>query len=291
LLLKSTQPQLLIPPHIAEALGETTPEHEIFDHIMQAEGEVFRDVPGRRTIKVKLAKKFYFIKQHFGVGWGEIFKNLLTLRLPVLSAVTEWRAIEKLNEIGIPTTPAVAYGVRGNSPAQLQSFLITQDLGDIVSLETLCADWRENPPGARFKRHLILAVAKVARLLHDNGLNHRDFYICHLCLDKKRLAAGEIYLYLIDLHRVGIHAHISSSARMKDMAALYFSAMDIGLRRRDYLRFLRAYRQQSVRHTLATERSFWTKVSVRARQLYLKFHHVLPIENFLAEKTAKESVR
>jgi len=267
---------MVIPPHIVAALGEYAVEDKVFDHIMQMKGEVFRDVPGRRTINVKLAKKSYFIKQHFGVGWGEIFKNLLTFRLPVLSAITEWRAIQKLNEIGIPTTPAVAYGVRGDSPAKLESFLVTEDLGDIVSLETLCAEWPQNPPGARFKRHLILAVAKVARLLHDNGLNHRDFYICHLCLDKKRLAAGEIYLYLIDLHRVGIRDQIPRSARMKDMAAMYFSAMDIGLTKRDYLRFLRAYRQQSLHQVFASEQSFWNQVSARAVKLYIKFHGKMP---------------
>ena len=268
---------MVIPPHIAKALGEHGSEDASFSHIMQMDGEVFRDVPGRRTIKVKLAKKSYFIKQHFGVGWGEIFKNLLTFRLPILSALTEWRAIEKLNALAIPTTPTVAYGVRGDSPAQLQSFLITEDLGDIVSLETLCAEWPQNPPGARFKRHLILAVARIARTLHDNGLNHRDFYICHLCLDKKRLATGEIYLYLIDLHRVGIRDRIQSSARMKDMAALYFSAMDIGLTRRDYLRFLRAYRQQPLQQTFVSERSFWKSVSARAVKLYVKFHGKMPV--------------
>jgi len=274
---KETQLQLVLP----DALKTPLENHEaangdIFSTIMQMGGEVFRDVPGRRTIKVKLGKNSYFIKQHFGVGWHEIFKNLFTFRLPVLSALTEWRAIQKLDEIGIPTTPAVAYGVRGDSPAKLQSFLITEDLGDIVSLETLCAEWPQNPPGATFKRHLILAVAKVARLLHDNGLNHRDFYICHLCLDKKRLAAGDIYLYLIDLHRVGIHEQIPRSARMKDMAAMYFSAMGIGLTKRDYLRFLRAYRQQPLHQVFASERSFWSKVSTRAVKLYVKFHGKMP---------------
>src|SRR3546814_16344173 len=63
-------------------------------------------------------------------------------------------------------------------------------------------------PEIRFKRRLIEAIAELARTLHDNGLNHRDFYICHLCLDKTRLANDEIHLYLIDLHRVGIRQEI-----------------------------------------------------------------------------------
>src|SRR5690606_4986046 len=218
----------------------------------------------------------YFVKQHFGVGWREIFKNLLSAKWPVLTAETEWQAIRKLGEVGIPTTPAVAYGMRGLNPATLQSFLMTEDLGDIVSLETLCADWRSNPPEPAFKRKLLIKVAELARKLHDGGMNHRDFYLCHICLDNARLTQGEIFLYLIDLHRVGIRPTIASSDRMKDMAALYFSAMEAGLSKRDYLRVLKHYRQLPLRKIFSDERDFWHKVSVRAARLYLKFHGRMP---------------
>jgi heptose I phosphotransferase len=266
--------QELIPSHITSRL----PAGDAFDQIMALKGDVYRDMPGRLTIRVVLGGESYFIKQHFGVGWREIFKNLITLRLPILSALTEWRAIARLDEIGIPTTPAVAYGCRGNSPASLRSFIVTKDLGDIVSLETLCADWKHNPPDARFKRRLILEVARIARLLHGSGLNHRDFYICHFCLDNKRLANDEIHLYLIDLHRVGIRPVIATSARMKDIAALYFSALDIGLTPRDCLRFLRAY--QGDLHQVKREPLFWKQVDKRARKLFLKFHGYWPITPF-----------
>lgn len=251
-----------------------------FDSIVQLHGEVFRDVPGRKTIRVRIGGKFYFVKQHFGVGWREIFKNLLSAKWPVLTAETEWQAIRKLGEIGIPTTPAVAYGVRGWNPATLQSFLMTEDLGDIVSLETLCTDWKRKPPEPVFKRKLLIKVAELARKLHDGGMNHRDFYICHICLDNKKLAQGEICLYLIDLHRVGIRPRIRPADRMKDMAAMYFSAMEAGLSKRDYLRFLKHYRLQSLKDSLLGEAEFWQQVASRAEKLYLKFHGKMPETNF-----------
>jgi len=246
------------------------PAGDAFERIMSMQGQVFRDVPGRKTIRVELGGRSYFIKQHFGVGWKEIFKNLFTARLPILGADTEWRAIHKLGELGIATTPAVAYSSRGGNPAKQQSFIVTQDLGGITSLEDLCRDWANQPPDARFKRRLIEAVAEIARKLHDHGLNHRDFYICHFCLDQARLVEGDILLYLLDLHRVGIRDVIKPTARMKDIAALYFSAMDAGLSRRDYLRFIRHYRG-SLR-TLVEDQPFWQQVTSRARKLYHKFH-------------------
>ncbi|HLD09466.1 MAG TPA: lipopolysaccharide core heptose(I) kinase RfaP [Methylophilaceae bacterium] len=260
---------------LAKAGAQGSAQRDVFESVMALQGEMFRDVPGRRTLRFQLLGKSYFAKLHEGVGWGEIFKNLLTLRLPILGAMTEVRAIQTLNQLGIPTTPLVAYGVRGCNPARLRSFVVTEDLGDIISLETLCADWKTNPPDARFKRRLIVAVAKLAHIFHNNGMNHRDFYICHFCLDKKRLAADEIHLYLIDLHRVGIHKETPANARMKDMAALYFSAMDAGLTRRDVLRFLHHY-SGDLHHQFKDEADFWRAVSARAHKLYLKFHGKMP---------------
>jgi heptose I phosphotransferase len=263
---------LQVPDWLRARLGKP-----VFDAIMQLQGQVFRDVPGRKTIRCELDGKAYFIKQHFGVGWGEIFKNLSSLRWPIISAATEWQAIQKLGEVGIPTTPGVAYGWRGLNPASRQSFVVTRDLGDIISLETLCAPWADTPPDPAFKRRLILEVARLARLLHDNGMNHRDFYICHFCLDQPRWQQhNEIYLYLIDLHRVGIRSRIPPVARMKDIAALYFSAMNIGLTRRDIWRFLRAYRAQPLRQTWQEERAFLEQVAARAQRLYVKFHGKMP---------------
>lgn len=245
---------------------------DLFDALMRLRGEVFRDVPGRKTMRVEVAGRACFVKQHFGVGWGEICKNLLSLKWPVLTARTEWRAIERLERLGIATTPALACGVRGWNPAWLQSFLLTADLGDIISLETLCADWPQRPPAVAFKRRLLIAVATLARRLHEGGMNHRDFYICHLCLDNARLRQGEIHLYLIDLHRVGVRPRIRPIDRMKDMAALYFSSMDIGLTQRDHLRFLRHYHGRRLRAVLREEAPFWQRVAARAVKLYVKFH-------------------
>lgn len=262
---------LVVPEIIKQSLGNP----DKFDALMQLQGKAFRDVKGRKTIQVQLAGNSYFLKQHFSVGWGEIFKNLLSFKKPILGAMTEVRAIEKLDALGIATTPLVAYGQRGANPANLQSFVLTQDLGDITSLEDLCANWSLTPPDAKFKRQLIMQVADIAKKLHENGVNHRDFYICHFCLDNTKLPL--IKLYLIDLHRVLIHANPSFRANVKDIAALYFSSMDIGLTSRDYLRFKRHYQKQDA--------NFWQQVEARAQKLYAKFNSAKFQERLIKEKS------
>jgi heptose I phosphotransferase len=256
---------------LADGIRQELPPGDAFEAAMALRGELFRDMPGRKTMRVWLGDRAYFIKQHLGVGWAEIFKNLLSGKIPILGAETEWQAIHRLHALGIATMIAVGFGSRGLNPATRRSFLLTEDLGDIVSLEDFCRDWAKNPPPLHLKRQLLKAVAHIARTLHDNGLNHRDFYLCHFCLDAKRLAKGEIRIYLLDLHRMGMRPFISQSARMKDMAALYFSAMDCGLSLRDKLRFLRLYRDHPLRELFPRETAFWQHVSRRAEVLYVKY--------------------
>ena len=268
--------RLEIPESIAQGLGGG----DLFECVMQLEGQVYRDVPGRRTLRVEIGGRPYFAKLHFGTGWREIFKNLLSLKLPFVSALTEWNAIRRLRELGIPTTPAVALGCRGTHPAALRSFILTEDLGGIISLEDFCRDWARVPPQFKLKRKVLGEVARIARTIHDHGLNHRDFYICHFCLDGRKLEQGEILIYLIDLHRMQVRECTPRRARMKDMAALYFSALDIGLTKRDCLRFLRHYRGLPLHQTLQSESRFWRNVDARARDLYFKFHKRWPVTPF-----------
>ncbi len=269
-----------MPADLRKALGNGQ-KCDTFQKAMALEGKAFRDVPGRKTSQVNLLGKYYFIKQHFGVGWREIFKNIFSFKKPILSAMTEVQAIQKIESLGIATTPLVAYGQRGNNPANLQSFVMTEDLGDIVSLEDLCADWKNNPPDAKFKRKLITVTAELAKTIHENGVNHRDFYLCHLCLDTQDVNNSDltkINLYLIDLHRVLIHNKPSTTANMKDIAALYFSSMDVNLTQRDYLRFKMYYQKQT--------NDFWCIVVKRANKLYAKFKSD-KFQNKLTEERAK----
>lgn len=272
-----------MPAPLRKLLGKGQ-KSDTFVEAMALEGKAFRDVPGRKTSQLTLAGDSYFIKQHYGIGWGEVFKNLLSFKKPILGAMTEVKAIKKVTSLGIPTTPLVAYGQRGFNPAKLQSFILTEDLGDIVSLEDLCANWKENTPNPQLKRRLIIAAAKVAKTIHEAGVNHRDFYLCHLCVDNNLVKDDvlddsklDINLYLIDLHRVLIHQVPSEKANMKDIAALYFSSMDVGFTARDYFRFKRYYQRQTPQ--------FWQQVEARAQILYAKFNSHKFQEKLRAERS------
>lgn len=251
-----------------------------FDQILALEGEVFRKLEGRRTFRFVVGGKSYFIKIHLGIGWREIVKNLLHFKLPVTGAGNEMRAIRRLESLGVPTMKIAGYGCRGMNPARQQSFLVTDELLGTVSLEDFARDWPTERPETLLKRKLIDKVASIARILHENGVNHRDFYICHFLLDidsvGTREGDGSPILYVIDLHRAQIRNRVPVRWRVKDISGLFFSSMDIGLTSRDYFRFLKGYRKKSLRNIFRDDRVFLNRVYRKALALYLKDFNRMP---------------
>ncbi len=238
-----------------------------FEAVQQVQGEIYRDKEGRTTQRFIFEDKPYFLKLHRGVGWGEIVKNLSQLRLPVVGAENEWRAIDFLHHHGIGTMTCVAHGKRGLNPARQLSFLVTEELRDMVSLEDYCAPWPQQPPSPVEKRLLIRRVAQIAGDMHRQGMNHRDFYLCHLLMPDNWDKCSAPSLYLIDLHRAQIRRRTPQRWQVKDLGALYFSAADIGLSRRDVLRFIRRYTGLPLRQALA-DQQLWSQVCRRAVKLY-----------------------
>ncbi len=252
--------------------GLFTARDDPFAALPLLRGKVYRELEGRRTLRFYHGPNSYFLKHHTGIGWGEIVKNLLSLRLPVLGATNEYRAIRRLEALGVDTLSIAAFGCKGLNPARQQSFLITDELPPSVTLEDHCAGWPERPPRLRHKRLLIRKVAHISRSLHDNGINHRDYYLCHFHLKTGSSSRPWPVLYLIDLHRAQLRRRTPYRWRLKDVAGLYFSALDIGLTRRDLLLFMREYSGMPLRQALAARARFWRDVERKALRLYRKVH-------------------
>lgn len=243
---------------------------DVFAMAQALDGDVFRDVKGRRTLRFELGGKRWFIKHHQGVGWGEIFKNLITLRLPILGAKNEWLAIQALNQIAVPTMTAAAFAERGWNPARRESFLITEELAPVSSLEEVCAGWARERPAFAFKHRLLLEVARMARVMHSHGICHRDFYLCHFLLHTERDGDPQAAprLSLIDLHRALIRPWFLPRWIRKDIAGLYFSARDIGLTRTDLCRFIKAYSGKPLRQALQEQGGFWADMQAMADKVW-----------------------
>ena len=250
---------------------------DLFEQVLSLQGEEYRNMDGRRTLRFEKDGKGYFAKLYSGIGWPRILKSLLTLRKPpVLSAANEWLAIRKLEELGVDTMTLDGYGEQGTSLAHRQSFIITEELQPTESLEDFCRSWPQQPPPVALKRALIEKLATISRSLHDHGVNHRDYYLCHFLLDlsagREQLDPQDLTLYLIDLHRVQFHKQLPQRWRLKDLAALYFSSMEIGLTQRDLYRFIRVYTRQPLRQALVEHDRLWQQIERRGAQPLERFY-------------------
>jgi heptose I phosphotransferase len=238
--------------------------------------DIYRNKEGRKTLRFEREGRSFFLKLHSGVGWAEIVKNLLQGRLPVVGAANEYHAVLALDRIGVDTLSVAAYTSTGRNPAAKQSLLVTDDLVGTASLEDYCANWADAPPDPCVRMRLILKLADSARRMHGAGINHRDFYLCHFHLDESSLAEKPLRCYLIDLHRAQIRGRTPRRWRVKDLAGLYFSAMDCGLQRRDLLRFMHHYSEGGLRQAMGENARLWRQVERRAQQLYRKGHGAEP---------------
>ncbi len=235
-------------------------------------GEVYRDVPGRRTLSVQVGGRDYFVKLHYGVGWGEMVKNWLQLKVPVVGARNEFVACRALEEEGLTAPRAAAFAESTARAAQRHSFVMCDALVNYLSLEDVTDAWSDAAPSKLLRHRLLDRVARFARRFHGAGFIHRDFYICHLLVRREQLQAEladpQAELAVLDLHRARRFEDIPERWLKRDLAALLFSTLDLGYTRRDWWRFIALYSGRSVREELRERGAFWRAVLKRAEKLY-----------------------
>ena len=252
----------------------------IFDHLMSLSGTLLREKDNRKTFRFTLADRDYVAKVYREFGWLRTLTNLFKLRRKALGARPEWRALIRLRDRGIPVPEVVAYGERGWNPVKRRSFVIMKVVREVRTLEDLCASWKILPPESPRKRRIVLECARIVRILHECGINHRDLYICHFFLRESGSDSETIYLY--DLHRAQVRKRVPRRWIVKDLAGLYYSVTNDnpnpdalptpidGLNRRDLFRFLKAYFRLDLRELLSRKASLLAAVLIKAEALRRK---------------------
>src|SRR5258707_9121954 len=141
----------------------------------------------------------------------EWWRGLLALLWPSKGwspAAQEFHHLQSARDAGIPVPDAVAVGEFIGPWGQFQSFLAVEELHDMLPLhEAIPLAHQQLDPHtfARWKRSLIVEMARLARLLHDRRLFHKDFYLCHFYIareDTCTLPSWRDRVHLIDFHRL-----------------------------------------------------------------------------------------
>lgn len=203
---------------------------------------------GRLVLTEGLRPLCVFLKRHYRLPW---WQGLLAAVFPGARWSPGWQETSHLlwaKENGIPVPEVVAAGEFVRPGGRLQSFLAVEELSDMLPLhEAIPLAYQQLSASdfARWKRDLIVEMARLTRILHDQKHYHKDLYLCHFYVardDCSRVVRFKDRVYMIDFHRLAHHPFFAPWYLVKDLGQLLFSTTVEGITARDRLRFWRIYR-------------------------------------------------
>lgn len=245
--------------------------------------KVVRDFKNRKTGHFIIDGQSFYIKKHFSAGFSAIFDELFHLRKPHIGATFEAMMLKELEKLNVDSMELVAWGYDDNRWLNTRrSFVVTRALENVKRVSRFCNDWKQqSPPPLEFRKNIVTKIAEIAKTIHDNGINHRDFYLCHFQVDISQ--GPEQYqknpeIYLMDLHRAQKRSYVPFRWRVKDIAGLLTWAMFYDLAAKDLYRFIKVYTQKPLSETSREDRRFWKAVIKRALREYKKIKRKPPPE-------------
>ncbi len=198
---------------------------ELFSHPGHAVAKCA--ITERNTVRLDLdsgsgSKQGFFVKRHLSDAHA---------------SVSEWRAMWRFLELGIPGPDPAAFGSNGrHSLVVSKGVQYDMKLSEWarVNLSSHMANTRQSKG---LKSAIVGSIAEIVGRMHTAGMCHQDLYLCHFLMQK---GEGRPHLTLIDLQRVNMFDDLPVRWRIKDLAQLYFSASDY-ITARDIDLFWRRY--------------------------------------------------
>lgn len=222
-----------------------------FDMVMNfSDGEIVKHaVKERKTIRFSLhsgsSSLEAYLKRHLPLSFYKLCSHLLKLSKP-RTALDELENIVQFYKAGLPTMVPILAGRRSTGIFRSESFLITKGISRCERLDYFMPRVFFPPltkEKISQKRSLIKKLAKLTAKMHQAGLNHRDFYLCHILIDT--FSTNDWKFFFVDLHRADIRKKVGRRWKIKDLAALNYSAPVPAITRADRIRFLKSYLHDS----------------------------------------------
>ncbi|MCX7702603.1 MAG: hypothetical protein N2234_00650 [Planctomycetota bacterium] len=205
-------------------------------------------------------------KVYLKKGVFNLFKILLDTLLKFTKQVSslkgEAEAIMRFSELGIRTTPVLAFGSKTVLWKRF-SFLMTQDVGEHPRLEHYFPhNFGTSSKDKDFKTRcsFINSLAQLIRKMHKGGVNHRDLYGSHIFVVET--SNGWDFI-ILDLNRADVRKTVGERWLVKDLSALAASVPSAT--NSDKLRFLKNY--LGIERLDSDSKSFARKIVKRIQKL------------------------
>lgn len=222
---------------------------EVMDRLFRKQGRsiarwTLRSADGR-TLVVYL-KRHYELPRLAGLGaW-------LWPRRAWSPGLQEWEHLAWAEAQGLPVPRAVAAGEWLRPGGRLQSFIAIEELADMLPLHQAVPTAEQRLDSVQFQRWKDGLNAELVRLslaLHNRGVFHKDWYLCHFYIERRDTEqvppdwTGRVHV--IDLHRLSWHRIFRPWRRAKDLAQLLYSSDVPGVTDADRRSFWEQYRKRT----------------------------------------------
>jgi len=257
------RPYLTINNEYQELL-ERAPFHS-FESIWNfSNGETIKQIKARSVIRFEIRhhdiKRTFYIKRHNSefIGLSRLFSRLFP-RCNLSQGRLEFENICDFRKYNLPTVVPVVAGEKFSHFFWAKSFIVTEDFSPFISLESLLENrpqFLSGPKGENRKRILLKEVAVLARRMHQNGFNHRDFNATHILLNYNN-ESDIPQIALFDFQRVEKRKYFRFRWKIKSIARLNYTLPDEIFNIKDRIYILLSYKDKKSFNFLDRMQWFW----------------------------------
>jgi hypothetical protein len=242
-----------------------------FDHLYHFQGgTTLKQIRDRSVLRMEIRdgdeSRIFYLKRHNAVRsvFWEMISGLCSER-GASPGMSEFINICDFRKYGIPTVVPVAAGERRIGFARYESFLLTKSFEPYVSMEDIIRNHPERLQGAEGlmrKERLIKAVALLARKMHNQGFNHRDFNATHVLVGPEN-GNGVFDLALFDLQRMDRKEWLRTKWFIKTMAHLNYTMPEPLFSDQDRLLLFQTYKGSSSLQLRDRLQLHWVRMKIR----------------------------
>jgi hypothetical protein len=193
-------------------------------------GDVIKRIKAKTVLRLEFnhqgAKRIFYLKRHGleFIGFAGLWRRFLN-RCGGSQGRLEFENICDFRKNNFATVVPVAAGEKVYRGLWVKSFLITEDFSPYISLEEMLAHqprFFTGPEGVRRRRILLGEISRIARNMHQRGLNHLDFNATHILLHYENGSLPP-KLALFDFQRVSRRRLLRFRWKIKSLARLNYS--------------------------------------------------------------------
>jgi len=242
-----------------------------FDRLYHFQGgTALKQIRDRNVLRMEIRdcdeSRIFYLKRHNAVrsSFREMISGLCAER-GASPGMSEFINLCDFRKYGIPTVVPVAAGERRIGFARYESFLLTESFKPYISLEEIIYNHPEKlqgPEGRMRKERLIKAVALLARKMHDQGFNHRDFNATHVLVGPEK-GNGGFDLALFDLQRMDRKKWLRSKWFIKTMAHLSYTMPEPHFSDQDRLLLFQTYKDSSNLQLMDRLQLHWIRMKIQ----------------------------